>query len=455
LLNIDSAVIESLFADQFKGKEKLIAPNMKALSLGSQYIEQNFDWPLPFSVERRDIVKDAILIDGNSAAGLGAVYGGATVVSWYPITPSTSLVSSFESYAKKLRIDPVTGKNLFSIVQAEDELAAIGMSIGANWNGARSFTATSGPGVSLMSEFLGLAYFAEIPVVLVDVQRAGPSTGMPTRTQQSDIMMAAYASHGDTKNVLLFPSTPKECFDMMADAFDYAELLQSPVIMMSDLDLGMNDHMSEPFVWDETRTYNRGKVLNEEEIDKIQDWGRYKDIDGDGIPYRTLPATHPSKGSYFTRGSSHDEYATYTEDSATYVRIMDRLVKKLETAKNIIPRPQVYQTDNNSEIGIIFFGTSRHSSEEARDILKNDGIHIDALRIKSFPFHDDVKDFIDSHKTIFVIEQNRDGQMRNMLITEMDINPKKLLKIVNYDGFPITADLIIGKIHQQLFQPTN
>jgi 2-oxoglutarate ferredoxin oxidoreductase subunit alpha len=455
LLNIDVTVISDLFADQFKGKEKLIAPNMKALGLGSDYIRDNYNFPLEFRVERRNLVGDAIMIDGNAAAGLGAVYGGASVVAWYPITPSTSLVSSFEDYARKLRIDPITGKNNFSIVQAEDELSAIGMAIGANWNGARSFTATSGPGLSLMSEFLGLAYYAEIPVVLVDVQRAGPSTGMPTRSQQSDLISAAYASHGDTKHVLLIPSTPTECFQMMADSFDYAEQLQTPVIMMTDLDLGMNEHMTEPFKWDDNRKYKRGKVLSEGDLEVIKDWGRYKDIDDDGIPYRTLPATHPSKGSYFTRGSSHDEYAAYSEDSATYVRIMDRLVKKLETAKKLIPGPDFYNTTDLSETGLIYFGTSKHATEEAIDILKLEGETVDAMRIKSFPFNNRVKEFIDSHKRIFVIEQNRDAQMRSLLINELEISPKKLLKILNYDGTPITADLILKQIHQQSFQPSN
>lgn len=455
LLDIDIKEIESLFGDQFKGKEKLIAPNMQALNLGIKYIEENFKYPLEFRVERRDLVGDAIMIDGNSAAGLGAVYGGASVVSWYPITPSTSLVSSFESYAKKLRIDSVTGKNNFSIVQAEDELSAIGMAIGANWNGARAFTATSGPGLSLMSEFLGLAYYSEIPVVLVDVQRAGPSTGMPTRTQQSDFISAAYASHGDTKHVLLIPSTPTECFEMMADAFDYAEQLQTPVIMMTDLDLGMNDHMTAPFKWDDNRKYNRGKVLNADDLDSLQDWGRYKDVDGDGIPYRTLPATHPTKGSYFTRGSSHDEKAAYSEDSPTYVRIMDRLVRKMETAKSIIPKPQVYQQKQQSDIGVIFFGTSTHAALEALDILKDHGVVLDAMRLKSFPFQQEVADFIENHKKVFVIEQNRDAQMRALLINELEINPKKLQKILNYDGTPITADLIMQHINAAVFQPSN
>ncbi|MBK9734281.1 MAG: 2-oxoacid:acceptor oxidoreductase subunit alpha [Saprospiraceae bacterium] len=450
LLDIDFKEIETLLAEQFEGKEKLIVPNVKALHLGGDYIKEHFTFPLEFKVERRDLVKDWIMIDGNSAAGLGAVYAGATVVSWYPITPSTSLVGAFEDYAKKLRVDPITGKNNFSVVQAEDELAAIGMAIGANWNGARSFTATSGPGISLMNEFLGLAYYAEIPVVLVDVQRAGPSTGMPTRTQQSDVLSCAYASHGDTKHVLLFPSTPKECFDMMADAFDLAEQLQTPVIMLTDLDLGMNDHLSPPFEWDDSRTYNRGKVLNEAELDGLEKWGRYLDSDGDGIPYRTLPGTHTTKGAYFTRGSSHDEYANYSEDSDMYVQIMSRLLVKFNTAKNMVPQPQFYQTQKTSDIGIIFFGTTRYAAEEVFDILSNRDINIDAMRIKAFPFHHAVEDFIQSHTKIFVVEQNRDAQMRSLLINELEIDPKKLIKVLNFDGTPITADFILE--HMQLLK---
>ncbi len=448
LLDIDFAEIEKLLTEQFEGKEKLITPNVKALHLGGDYIRSQYKYPLEFRVERRDLIKDWILIDGNSAAGLGAVYGGATVVSWYPITPSTSLVSAFEDYAKKLRVDPETGKNNFSIVQAEDELAAIGMAIGANWNGARSFTATSGPGLSLMNEFLGLAYYAEIPVVLVDVQRAGPSTGMPTRTQQSDVLSAAYASHGDTKHVLLIPSTPQECFDMMAESFDLAESLQTPVIMLTDLDLGMNDHMSPPFVWDDNRTYKRGKVLNESDLESAASWGRYTDVDGDGVAYRTLPGTHPTKGSYFTRGSSHDEKANYSEDSDTYVRIMNRLLKKFESAKNLVPKPDYYQEINQSDTGIIFFGTTRYAAEEALDILESQGRKTDAIRIKAFPFHQDVADFIDNHDVVYVIEQNRDAQMRALLINELDIHPKKLIKVLNFDGTPITADFILQQINQ-------
>jgi 2-oxoglutarate ferredoxin oxidoreductase subunit alpha len=454
LLDIDVKAIEGLFADQFKGKERLIEPNMKALNLGYDYVAEHFSFPLEFRVEKRDLVKDSILMDGNTACGIGAIYGGATVATWYPITPSTSLVNAFEKYCYKLRIDKETGKNNFSIVQAEDELAAVGMALGANWNGARSFTATSGPGISLMSEFLGLAYYAEIPLVLVNVQRGGPSTGMPTRTQQSDITLCAYASHGDTRHILLFPSDPNECFHMMADAFDITEELQTPVIVMSDLDLGMNDHMCPPLKWDDSRKYNRGKVLNAEQVAALPDWGRYKDVDGDGIPYRTLPGTHPTKGSYFTRGSSHDEYARYSEDSATYVRVVDRIEKKFETAKSIIHKPQKYQRENISDLGIIFFGTSTYAALEAKDNLKEEGVDLDALRIRSFPFNDDVKRFIEEHDQVFVIEQNKQGQMRSLLITELEIDPKKLTKVCNYDGMPLTADFIGKMINQHLLITT-
>ncbi|MBL0079795.1 MAG: 2-oxoacid:acceptor oxidoreductase subunit alpha [Bacteroidetes bacterium] len=451
LLNIEFEVLQTLLEEQFVGKEKLVAPNVKALQLGIDYVHQNYKYPLDCRIERRDLIGNRILIDGNSASGLGAVYAGATVVSWYPITPSTSLVEAFEEYAKKYRIDPETGKKNYAIVQAEDELAAIGMAIGANWNGARSFTATSGPGLSLMNEFLGIAYFSEVPVVLVDVQRAGPSTGMPTRTQQSDILMGAYASHGDTKHVLLFPSTPAECFDMMADAFDLAENLQTPVLVMSDLDLGMNDHLSAPFFWEKDRKYKRGKVLSNEDLEKMNTrYGRYLDVDNDGIPYRTIPGAHSTKGAYFTRGSSHDEYGLYTEDSAAYVRVMERLEKKFETAKQIVPKPFMYQKKDKSKIGILFFGTSTYSSEEAKDILLLQGVEIDAMRLRAFPFNEDVNLFIENHDFVFLIEQNRDAQMRTLLIGELDVNPKKLIKVLNYDGMPITADFIVNKITKEL-----
>ncbi len=450
LLDIEFNVLEDLLAEQFKGKEKLIPANVKALKLGVDYIHANFSYPLEFRVERRNLIKDKIMMEGNAACGLGAVYAGATVAAWYPITPSTSVVEAFMDYAAEFRVDEATGKNNFAIVQAEDELSAIGMVIGANWNGARSFTATSGPGVSLMNEFLGLAYFAEIPTVLVDVQRTGPSTGMPTRTQQSDIMEAAYASHGDTKHVLLFPSTPKECFDSMLDAFDLAEGLQTPVIVMTDLDLGMNDHVSPPLSFDDKRDYKRGKVLDAAALEKIEKFGRYLDVDKDGITYRTLPGTHPSKGSFFTRGTSRDEYATYTEDSAAYQRNMDRLITKWNTAKTMVPAPQLYQKKNESKIGLFFFGTSQYSAEEAMDTLKSEKISVDAIRLKSFPFSKEVVDFINSHDKVFVIEQNRDAQMRSLLMIEMDADPKKLVSVLNYDGLPITAHNILTQVKNNL-----
>jgi 2-oxoglutarate ferredoxin oxidoreductase subunit alpha len=450
LLNIDFKEFEGLLAEQFKGKEKLIPMNVQALKMGMDYVYQNFEYPLNICLERRDMIGDKIMIDGNTACGLGAVYAGATVAAWYPITPSTSVVEAFMDYAEEFREDATTGKNNVAIVQAEDELAAIGMVIGAGWNGARSFTATSGPGLSLMNEFLGLAYFAEIPAVLIDVQRTGPSTGMPTRTQQSDIMEAAYASHGDTKHVLLFPSTPKECFDMTADAFDLAEELQTPIIMLTDLDLGMNDHVSEPLVWDDNRTYKRGKVLNAEQLDGIQKFGRYLDVDGDGIPYRTYPGTHPTKGSFFTRGTSRDEYAAYTEDGAAYKRNVDRLLKKWETAKSMVPAPQFYQKENTSEYGVLFFGTSQYAAEEALDLLKEEGFELDAIRIKAFPFNHEVEAFIQSHKKVFVIEQNRDAQLKSLLMIEMQANPNQLISVLNYDGMPITADQIFKSISNVL-----
>jgi len=451
LFDIEFPVLESLLAVQFKGKEKLIEPNIKALNLGVDYVKQNFEYPLELRVERRDLVKDAIMMTGNSACALGAIYGGATVAAWYPITPSTSVVDAFTKYAEKFRVDKETGKKNFAIVQAEDELAAIGMVMGANWNGARSFTATSGPGVSLMNEFLGLGYFAEIPTVLIDVQRTGPSTGMPTRTQQSDILEAAYASHGDTKHILLCPASPKECFEMTAEAFDLTEKLQTPVILMTDLDLGMNDHISAPLAWDDSRKYDRGKVLSEAELEAMTNrYGRYLDSDGDGIPYRTIPATHPTKGAFVTRGSSREEYAVYTEDSAAYKRNMDRLEKKFDTAKELVPAPEFLQSENASKNGVIFFGTSTYAAEEAVELLKADGLNLDQMRPKAFPFSKSFEDFVESHEKVFVIEQNRDAQFKSLMMIELGTNPEKLVSILNYDGMPITADFIFNRIKENI-----
>ena len=403
------------------------------------------------NIHRRDLVANKIMIEGNEATGLGAVYAGVTVAGWYPITPSTSVIEAFEKYCKRLRVDKNTGKNKFAIVQAEDELAAIGIVIGASWNGARSFTATSGPGVSLMAEFLGLAYFAEVPVFLVDIQRSGPSTGMPTRTQQSDVLMAAYASHGDTKQVLLFPSTPKECFDMTVAGLDLAERLQTPVIMMSDLDLGMNTHLSEPITWDDNYAYDRGKVLNFEDLEnKKERWGRYLDVDGDGIPYRTIPGTHPTKGAFFTRGSSHDEYAAYTEDGKIYAKGMERLLVKWDTAKTLVPKAEINSKGNS--IGVIYYGTSSYAAKEADDLLRQNNCQVDEMRIKSFPFGQEVADFVEKHETIFVVEQNRDAQMKTLLVNELHVTPNKFIEVLNIDGMPITAQYITDEIFGYLDQ---
>jgi len=446
LLAIEMDVVKGIIADQFAKKPKLIPPNYLALELGANYVKKHFNCPLDIRVKRCNGNEGNILVDGNTAAGLGAVYGGASVVSWYPITPSTSVINGFEDYAKKLRIDPETGRKNYAIVQAEDELAAIGIVIGATWNGARAFTATSGPGISLMSEFLGLAYFAEIPVTIVNVQRAGPSTGMPTRTQQADIISSAYASHGDTKHILLFPSTPKECFEFTAQALDLADRFQTPVIVMSDLDLGMNKHMSTSLEWDENRKYDLGKVLDKEALENAKDYGRYVDVDEDGICYRTLPGTHPTKGAFFTRGTARDEYAKYTEDGAAYTRVVDRILKKWETAKGYVPAPIAYQEKNASKTGVVFFGTTTDAALEASDLLHKEGINLDLMRISAFPFNKEVEAFIDSHDQIFIVEQNRDAQFRSLLINELDLKPSKLIKVLNYDGMPITASYIRNAI---------
>ena len=441
LLDMDVEVLKGVVGDQLKGKEKLVSANMDAVAIGREYAIANFTCPLPIRTRHAEGAKGKIMITGNEAAGLGAVYGGATVCAWYPITPSTSMPEGFEKHAKRFRVTK-DGKKLYAIVQAEDELAAIGMAIGAGWNGARSFTATSGPGISLMGEFLGLAYFAEIPVVLFNVQRGGPSTGMPTRTQQSDILSCAYASHGDTKHVLLFPSNPTECFSMGADAFDLAERLQTPVMVMSDLDIGMNDWVADPFTWDDARVLDRGKVLDAAGLDAAKDWGRYRDADGDAIPYRTLPGTHPTKGAFFTRGTSHDEYARYTEDGRIHARVIDRIRAKLDTAAKLVPKPELTTRDKAGKIGILYFGATRPAVLEALDLMERDGVKLNACRIKSFPFGEDVEAFCARHDQIFVVEQNRDAQMRSLLMVEASIPQEKLLPVLNYDGMPLTAEFV-------------
>ena len=444
LLNIDFEIITGMVSAQYKGKDNLIQPNIKAMEIGRSYAHDYMDSPLPIQVRTSEGVGNRILIDGNAAAALGAIYGGATICAWYPITPSTSMAEAFEQHASRLRVDPDTNRKNYAVIQAEDELAAMGIVIGAGWNGARAFTATSGPGVSLMTEFLGLAYFAEIPAVLFDIQRAGPSTGMPTRTQQADLLSAAYASHGDTRHPLLFPASPKECFDFAASSLDLADRLQTPIIVLSDLELGMNDNLSEPFTWDDERCYDRGKVLSRENLEEISEFGRYLDIDGDGIGYRTLPGTHPTKGAFFTRGTSRDEYAVYTESPEAYTANMDRLLKKWDTAKTIVPTPEIVSGD--AQAGIIYYGTTAMPMNEALDRLSDDGIHLDRMRLRAFPFSDAVETFIDQHEILFVAEQNRDAQMRTLLVNELEIDPTRFISILYYGGFSISADTI----HEQI-----
>jgi len=454
LLGIDHGVLTAAISGQYAKKPQLAESNLQALEIGYTYAANHFAGACGLRVEPLPSRGESILMDGNSALALGAIYAGATVAGWYPITPSTSVVEAFERYANRYRIEAENGRKRFAIIQAEDELAAIGIAIGAAWNGARAFTATSGPGLSLMAEFLGLAYYAEIPVVLMDIQRAGPSTGMPTRSQQSDIVDAAYASHGDTKHVLLFPSDPTECFEMAVAAFDLAERLQTPVIIMSDLDLGMNDHLCAPLSWDDGRRYDRGKVLDAAALEALPTrWGRYLDVDGDGICYRTYPGTHPSKGAYFTRGTSHNEYSGYTEDNTIYRRGMERLARKWETARGLVPAAETTERDGKAMIGAIFYGTTSAAAGEAIDLLAAEGVKINMLRLRAFPFGPEVKNFIDHHRRVFVIEQNRDGQMRLLLLNEGDFPPAKLLSVLNFDGLPITAAAIVDQIRPLLAAP--
>jgi 2-oxoglutarate/2-oxoacid ferredoxin oxidoreductase subunit alpha len=446
LLQMDVAEIETLLGEQFRGRDKLIAANVQALHMGRDWALANLECPIGLTLRRANTVGDRIFIEGNAAAALGAVYGGATVCAWYPITPSSSLAEAFTRYCSRYRVDPETKKNKFAIVQAEDELASIGIVIGAAWNGARAFTATSGPGISLMQEFVGLAYFAEIPAVIFDVQRAGPSTGMPTRTQQTDILSCAYASHGDTKHVLLFPEDPYECFEFAALSFDLADRLQTPIFMLLDLEIGMNDRLCKPLTWDDSRKLDRGKVMTAEELEAGKDFGRYLDVDGDGIPYRTLPGTHPTRGAFFTRGTSKNRRARYSEEGPDYEDNMLRLLKKFETAKQLVPRPIARTAKEPTRLGAIYFGSTSPAMDEADDILAERGIHLDLLRVRGFPFHNDVKSFIGEHDQVFVVEQNRDGQLRTLLVTELEIDPARLTRVLHFDGTPITARFISDAI---------
>jgi len=448
LLDLDMNSIKQLLNEQFAAKASLLDANQKAIDLGFAYARENFSCPLPFRARTLDKTRDHIMIDGNTTAALGCLYAGATVGAWYPITPSTSLMDAFKKFCDKYRKDPETGKANYCIIQAEDELGAIGMVLGASWNGARAFTPTSGPGISLMSEFLGYGYFTEIPAVLFDVQRCGPSTGMPTRTQQADLMACAYASHGDTRHVLLFPANPEEAFYQAVQAFDLAERLQTPVIVLTDLDIGMNDWMCRDLKWDDSYQPDRGKVLTAEQIAALPKFNRYVDTDGDGIAARTLPGTHP-KGAYFTRGSGHNMYGAYTEDAAEYQAVVDRLRRKFDTAKDLVP-PAEADVDPRCRTGFLTIGSCDNAVKEARALLAETGVRLNYLRVKAFPFGKDVQDYLDSHDRIYVVEQNRDAQLRSLLLLETRVDPNKLVPVLHYDGLPILARTVVDGVNQDL-----
>ena len=448
LLDIDLEVIKGLLEETFAAKEHLIASNMDAIHLGYDYAVENFSCPLPPKVEKMDATGKHVVIDGNTASGLGCVYAGATVGAWYPITPSTSLMDAFRGFCAEYRIDPESGKRTYAIIQAEDELAAIGMVMGASWMGARAFTPTSGPGISLMSEFIGFGYYAEIPAVIFNVQRTGPSTGMPTRTQQADILSCAYASHGDTKHVLLFPADPHECFTMSPLAFDLADRLQTPVMVLSDLDIGMNDWMVPEFEWDPGYVHDRGKILSAEDLEKMDVFYRYLDVDGDAIPYRTLPGTHP-KGSYFTRGSGHTKLGAYTENAADYQDVVDRLTEKWETARTLVPEPEIVYSKTN-KAAIVTVGSGNGACREALDRLDKRKVGMNYCRVKAFPFSKSVKEFIDKHDVVYVVEQNRDAQLRALLILDLEARPDKLVSLLHYNGMPITAGFVVSRVLEEL-----
>jgi 2-oxoglutarate ferredoxin oxidoreductase subunit alpha len=447
LIDIDLEVIRALLAETFAKKPKLVDSNMKAIEIGWRYARENFECPLPIRVERMEATAGHVMIDGNTAAALGCLYAGATVGAWYPITPSTSLMDAFRGFCARHRTDPATGRRDYLVVQAEDELAAIGIVIGAMWNGARAFTPTSGPGISLMEEFIGLAYYAEVPAVIFDVQRVGPSTGMPTRTQQCDLLACAYASHGDTRHVLLFPDSPEECFRMAIQAFDLAERLQTPVFVLLDLDIGMNDWMSPDFTWDDAWRPDRGKMLAPEQLESIGKFHRYLDPDGDGIPYRTLPGVNP-KAAYFTRGSGHSRFGAYTEDSAEYQEVLDRLLRKFRTAASLVPAAAI--DGRSATSAIVSLGSCDAPVREALAELRRSGVSIDYMRVRGFPFGAEVEEFLAAHQTVFVVEQNRDAQLKALLTLETGVDKKKLRSILHYDGIPMPASVIVEGVGKAL-----
>src|SRR5436309_2963918 len=439
LLDIDMDVLGEMIREQFAKKRALLDSNFRALHLGYDYAKKAFQCPLPIRLERMNATRDQVLLDGNTAAALGCLYAGATVGAWYPITPATSLMEAFTGLCKRYRVDPETKRNNYCILQAEDELAAAGITIGAGWAGARAFTSTAGPGISLMSEFIGLAYYTEIPGVFFDIQRTGPSTGMPTRTQQADLLSIAYLSHGDTKHIALFPANPEECFYMSVEAFDIAERFQTPVFVVSDLDIGMNDWMVKRLKWDDDYRPDRGKVLGAEELASIQRFSRYLDVDGDGIAARSLPGVHP-KGAYFVRGSGHDKHAAYTEDAAEYREVVDRLAKKLRSAADAVPAPEIIAgSGTRSAIGLVSLGGTQAAMQEAVERLRDEDISVDYMRIKAFPFSSVVSEFIESHERCFVVEQNRDAQLRSLIQIETGIARDRMTSILDYGGLPLTA----------------
>ena len=448
LLDIDTDVIRVLLNEKYGKKQALMDSNRRAVDLGYGYAKRAFECPLPIHLKPLDATKDSILIDGNTAAALGCLYAGATVGAWYPITPATSLMEAFRNFCLKYRKDPETGKNRFAILQAEDELAAIGMVVGAGWAGARAFTPTAGPGISLMNEFIGLAYYAEVPAVIFDVQRTGPSTGMPTRTQQGDLMMCAYASHGDTRHICLYPADPKEAFEFAVRAFDLSERFQTPIFVLSDLDIGMNDWMVPKLTWDDSYRPDRGKVLDAAQLEAIGTFHRYLDVDGDGIPYRTLPGTHP-KGAYFTRGSGHNKFGGYTEDAAEYQEVLDRIDRKIQRAARVVPSP-IVQTWKGAKMGLVTVGGCHAACVEAMDLLAKDGVTLDYMRVRGFPFGAEVRQFLEAHEMNVIVEQNRDGQLRSLLMLETGIAAEKLESVRYYGGFPLSAHHVIAGIKAKL-----
>ena len=448
LLAIDMEVVSEMLREKFSRKKALLDSNFRAIRMGHDYATANFECPLPFHLERMDATSEHVLIDGNTASALGAVYAGATVGAWYPITPSTSLMEGFKEFCERFRVDEASGKKRYCIIQAEDELAAAGLVIGAGWAGARAFTSTAGPGISLMSEFIGLAYYTEIPGVFFDVQRTGPSTGMPTRTQQGDLLSIAYLSHGDTKHIALFPANPEECFTMAVQAFDLAERFQTPVFVVSDLDIGMNDWMCRRFTWDDSYHPDRGKVLGADELEKIERFSRYLDVDGDGIAARTLPGVHP-KGAYFTRGSGHDRHGIYTEDADAYREVVDRLARKIANAARAVAGPEVHR-QQGAEVGIVSIGGCHAAVLEAVDRLRERGIVADYLRVRGFPFAARVHEFLRSHPRCFVVEQNRDAQLRSLLAIETGVARDEMIAVLDYGGLPLTADFVVNEISTQV-----